>query len=92
MKSAESNLSASSKTICLHFEKSANFLWAKSTILPGVPTSICTTYLSLYMSSLKSVPPVDTIHSTFIYLPISIMTEETYNANSLVGTRIKDYI
>ena len=41
------------------------------------------------MSSLKSVPPVDTIHSTFRYFPISIIPEDTYNANSLVGTNIK---
>lgn len=49
------------------------------------------TYFNLYISSLKFVPPVDTIHSTFKYFPISITKFDTYNANSLVGTKIKLY-
>lgn len=44
------------------------------------------------MSSLKSVPPVDTMHSTFRYFPISMITEETCKASSRVGTRIRDWM
>jgi len=37
-KSTESSLSASSNMKCFNLDKSANFLCAKSSILPGVPT------------------------------------------------------
>ncbi len=40
------------------------------------------------MSSLKSVPPVETMHSIFKNLPISFITDDTYKASSLVGTNI----
>ena len=31
------------------------------------------------------------MHSAFICLPRSLTTDDTYNANSLVGTKINDY-
>jgi hypothetical protein len=40
------------------------------------------------MSSLRDVPPVETMQFTFIYFPIDLTTEEVYNASSLVGRRI----
>jgi hypothetical protein len=41
------------------------------------------------MSSLIEEPPVETIDSTFRYLPSSLTTADTWRANSLVGTRIR---
>jgi len=57
-----------------------------------VATTICTVLDNLYTSSLNAVPPVDTIHSTPKCLPISFTIEDTYNANSLVGTNNNPYI
>ena len=40
------------------------------------------------MSFLSEVPPVETMHSTFMYLPSAFTTEEVYMASSLVGSII----
>ena len=59
---------------------------ARSTILPGVPTKMWTGAESRRMSSLRDVPPVVTMHWTFMCLPISLTTADVCMANSRVGT------
>lgn len=61
---------------------------ARSSILPGVPTSKCTGWYSLIMSSFKLVPPVETMTWIFKCFPSSLQTWDVWRANSRVGTRI----
>lgn len=62
--------------------------FARSRILPGVPTSKWTGWYSLIMSSFKLVPPVVTMTWIFRCFPSSLQTWDVWRANSRVGTRI----
>ena len=87
-KSTDRSLSASSRARIWHLLRSAIPLLAKSRTLPGVPTSTWIVEFNRRISSLRLVPPVETIDSTFKCLPSSFTTADTCNANSLVGTKI----
>lgn len=85
--SGERSLSASSMTKVLHWLRSAMPLPAKSSILPGVPTRMCTVCDRRRISSFNVVPPVVTMTSTPMCLPSVLHTCEVCSANSRVGTR-----
>lgn len=87
-----SNLSASSITKVEQLDKSATPLPAKSSILPGVPTKICTVCDKRKISSFKLVPPVVTITSTPKCLPNVLHTWDVCKASSRVGTRRSAWI
>jgi|ETNmetMinimDraft_14_1059893.scaffolds.fasta_scaffold42398_1 hypothetical protein len=44
------------------------------------------------MSFLNEVPPVETMHSTFMYLPRAFTTDEVYIASSLVGSMMRAWM
>lgn len=86
------SLSASSIMKIGHSLKSATPFPARSRILPGVPTSICTASFSRMISSFRPVPPVVTMTLMPRYLPKVLQTWDVCKANSLVGTRINTWV
>lgn len=62
--------------------------FARSSILPGVPTSKWTGWYKRIISSFKLVPPVVTMTWIFRCFPSSLHTCDVWRANSRVGTSI----
>lgn len=90
--SGERSLSASSMTNVGHSERSATPLLARSRILPGVPTTICTASFNRIISSFSPVPPVVTITLIPRCFPRVLHTCEVWSASSRVGTRMRAWI
>ena len=86
--SGESSLSASSMMKVVHAERSATPLLARSSIRPGVPTMMWTVSLKRRMSSLRFVPPVETMIWRLRCFPSVRHTCEVWRASSRVGTNI----
>lgn len=85
--SGDRSLSASSMTNVVHSSSLTTSFLARSAILPGVPTMICTVSCSRMISSLRPVPPVVTMTlMPRCWLKV-LQTCEVCKASSLVGTK-----